>query len=398
MLEGVKVIELSEWGFVPASAAVLADWGADVIKIEHPERGDPLRTIMGMGLMPDTGDFNMIVELFNRGKRSLGLDLNVEAGRELFLKLVAQADVLVTSFLEPARVRLGLTYADLAPLNPRLIYARGTGQGPRGPDAEKAGFDAISHWARGGIAHMLTPPGGPYIGQRGGFGDITGGMTIACGVAAALFRRSVTGKGGEIDVSLLGLATWQLAPDILASDFLGGDAPRTGLGTIPNPLVGVYQAGDERFLMLNMLQPDRYWPGFCRALGREDLVADPRFADIPGRAENREALQAIIQETFRTAGLEEWARRLTANDCVWARVQTPLEAGRDPQVAANGYLVPHPKIPRAALAANPVQYNGGRLELERGAPGIGEHTEEILGELGLGAEEIARLRGQGAIR
>jgi crotonobetainyl-CoA:carnitine CoA-transferase CaiB-like acyl-CoA transferase len=400
LLEGIKVIELAEWGFVPSAAAVLSDWGADVVKIEHPQRGDPMRGLMAGGLIASTGDYNYMVEQMNRGKRGIGVDLAEPAGRDILLKLAERSDVFVTSFLEPARQRMGIAYEDLSAVNPRLIYARGHGQGQRGPDADKAGFDAVSYWSRSGIAHMLTPLDGPFVMQRAAFGDVMTGVTLAGGIAAALFRRSVTGKGGLIDVSLLGTAMWNLAPDVLASDLLGKD-PREAVGRgasmPPNPLVGMYRSSDKRFIMLNMLQGDRYWPGFCHAIDRADLIDDERFATFEARSENRQDLFNIIREAFGSKPAAHWREQLTKHECVWTAVQTPLEATLDPQVAANGYLLPHPTHERGRVVASPVQYNDGTLEVERGAPELGQHTEEVLQELGYDWDEIARLKNEGAI-
>ena len=379
---------------------MLADWGCAVIKIEHPQRGDPLRGLMAGGLIASTGDYNYMVEQMNRGKRSLGLDLNKPVGHEIFLKLVSQADVLVTSFLEPARQRLQITYADISPLNPRLIYARGHGQGQRGPDSDKAGFDAISFWSRTGIAHMLTPPDGPLVMQRAAFGDVMSGAMLAGGIAAALYRRNATGKGGLIDLSLLNSGMWALAPDVLASYLLEKD-PREAVGigakAPPNPLVGTYRTSDQRIIMLNMLQGDRYWPNFCRALDREDLIEDPRYATFEERAKNRQELASLIREAFASSTKDEWSERLTREECVWTAVQTPLEAAHDRQTAANGYLPQHPTDPRGRVVASPVQFNDGTVEVTRGAPELGQHTEEILQEPGYPWEEIGRLKEDGVI-
>lgn len=400
LLEHVRVIELAEWGFVPSAGAVLADWGADVIKVEHPQRGDPLRGLMAGGLIASTGDYNYMVEQMNRGKRGVGIDLAREEGRAVFLKLIERSDVFLTSFLEPARKRLRITYEDLRPHNPRLVYARGHGQGQRGPDADNAGFDAISFWSRTGIAHMFSPPGGPFVMQRAAFGDVISGLALAGGIAAALYRRTITGQGGLVDLSLLNSGMWALAPDVLASALLGKD-PReaVGIGATqpPNPLVGIYTTSDRRLIMLNMLQGDRYWEPFCRALEREDLIADPRFATFEARAQHRSELAEIIRETFASRTKDEWARRLAEHDCVWTAVQTPLEAAHDVQTKENGYLVPHPTHPMGRLVASPVQYNNGVIEPKRGAPELGQHTEEVLQELGLSWEEIAALKERGAI-
>jgi crotonobetainyl-CoA:carnitine CoA-transferase CaiB-like acyl-CoA transferase len=396
MLEGIKVVELAEWGFVPSAAAVLCDWGAEVIKIEHPERGDPMRGLVSGGLIAPVPGYNYMVEQFNRGKRDLGLDVGKPQGREIFLKLIEQADVFVTSFLEPARQRMQIGYEELSAANPRLIYARGHGQGQRGPDADKAGFDVVSYWSRSGVAHMLTPLNGQFVMQRAAFGDVMTGVTLAGGIAAALFRRSVTGKGGLIDVSLFGTALWNIAPDIIASHMLGKD-PREVVGggdvkVTPNPLVGIYRSSDKRMIMLNMLQSDRYWPAFCRVIERADLIEDPRFATFAARGEHRKDLAEIITLEFGKRPAAELLQRLADNECVFSSAQTALEAAVDVQTDANGYVVDNPDHAGGKLVASPVQYNNGTFEPARGAPEMGQHTEEILQELGYDWENIAELK------
>ncbi|MBL7499147.1 CoA transferase [Frankia sp. CNm7] len=399
LLQGVKVIELGEFVFIPSAAAVLADWGADVIKVEHPERGDTLRGHLSIFAAHgyDTGDFNYLVEQANRGKRSIGLDLAHPEGREIFLRLVAEADVLLTSLLEPSRERLGITYDDLKEINPRLIYARGHGQGQSGPAAYQGGIDTVAFWARSGMGYMFSDPADPKLPQRQGFGDLTCGMFLAGGIAAALFRRSLSGEGSLVDVSLLGSAMWMLAPDIVASDFMGRLPAPPSFGHVPpNPLSALYRTGDGRSLVLGMLKSDQYWPGFCHALGRPDLADHPDYDAFDKRTGNAELFR-IITETLLSAPLAHWRERFDAANCLWSAVQTPLEVGDDPQSVANGYLVEHPGRPGAHLTASPVQFNNSRLRLRGGAPEVGQHTEEILLELGMDWPEIVALKDNAVV-
>lgn len=399
-LQGIRVIEVAEWFFMPACGAVLADWGADVVKIEHPTRGDPLRGLLTSGMMPGGKGVNYMVEHANRGKRSVAVDLGTDGGREVLYRLVEKADVYVTSFLPAARQRLRIDVEHLHEVNPRLVYAKGHGQGQDGPDREKAGFDAASFWSRGGIAMRLTPPDADApVMQSAAFGDSIGGMFAAGGVAAALLERERTGRGTTVDVSLLGTAAWVLAPDILAAHLHGSEMPRFRRTENPNPLVNSYRTRDGRWLFCNMLQPERYWDGFVRALGHPELAGEPAFASALARFENRTAVIARIDEIFRERDFADWAARLTANDCVWAPMQTPAEVARDPQVAANGYLVPgeHPEHGSFHTVASPVQIGGQTVGTSRVAPELGQDTETVLLDAGYGWEELARLKEQGAI-
>jgi crotonobetainyl-CoA:carnitine CoA-transferase CaiB-like acyl-CoA transferase len=253
VMEGIRLIEVADWGFVPSAATVLADWGADVIKVEHPKRGDPIRGLITSGLIPGASGRNFFVEQLYRNKRSVGLDLNVEAGRAALLRLAECADVFLTNFLPEARARLRIDVEDMRAVNPRLVYAKGHGQGQRGPDANRGGYDGVSFWARGSIADRLTPPGQPHVTQRPAFGDFIGGMFIAAGIAGALLHRERTGEAVEVDVSLLGTATWVMSPDIVAAMMYGFDLPQSGMGALTNALVGNYRCADGRHLVLMML-------------------------------------------------------------------------------------------------------------------------------------------------
>lgn len=399
VLKGVRVVEVAQWWFVPAAGAVLADWGADVIKIEHPVTGDPQRGLVTSGLIPATGGVNFMIEQPNRGKRSISVDLAHPRGRDLLHRLVATADVFLTNFLPAARRRLQIELEDIRRINPKIIYVRGHGQGARGPDSEKGGYDAASFWCRGGICSALTSPGASApIMQRAAFGDSTGGLALAGGIAAALFRRERTGEPSVVDLSLLGTAMWILAPDIIATKLIGGEFPAFGRSDAPNPIVNSYRTKDGRWLFLNMLQPDRFWPDLCRRLGRPDLIDDPRFADGMLRFQNRIECVRELDAIFAQRTLDEWRTALADAEGVWAPMQTPRELHDDPQAIANGYLaeVQRPDGTRFTLVANPVQFDETTPAL-RPAPEHGQHTEELLLELGLSWEEIGACKEAGAI-
>jgi crotonobetainyl-CoA:carnitine CoA-transferase CaiB-like acyl-CoA transferase len=396
-MRGVKVLEVASWTFVPAAGAVLADWGADVIKVEPPEGGDPQRGLsVGSIGSKGVGGVSFIVEQPNRGKRSIGLDIGSEQGREVLMKLVEKADVFVTNLLPERLTRLKLDVDDIRAVNPAIIIARGTGFGVRGDDANKAGFDGSSYWSRGGIAHMLSEPGADWpLMQRPAFGDIVGGFSIAAGIAAALFKRERTGEPSVVDVSLLGLAAWQLSPDIVAAGLLGEDnLPRFTTDEMPNPLVNYYRTSDGRFVQLMFLQADRFWPEACSLIERPDLQDDPRFKDSPSRFQNRvECIQELRKE-FATRTLAEWRERMASLEGAWAVVQTPGEVMNDPQVVANGYVLPVQTLDGAAtynLVANPVQFDETPPDLVR-APDAGQHTDDILQEVGLDWDQIIELK------
>jgi crotonobetainyl-CoA:carnitine CoA-transferase CaiB-like acyl-CoA transferase len=391
--DGIRVVELAQWVFVPVAGALLADWGADVVRIDRLD-GDPYRGLATQGIGSDSGGINLSVALANRGKRSVALDLRSDDGQRVLHQLLAEADVFLTSFRPDALGRLGLDADALRERYPTLVYARGNGYGVRGPDAGMAGYDASAYWARGGIAHALTPADRDYpISPRGAMGDRNGGMALAFGIAGALLKRSRTGAGSVVDVSLLATAMWTASSDLLSA--LQGGEPRAvgGRGPIVNPLIGTFITADGRHIQLVFLESDRYWGPLCDIIERPDLRDDPRFVDHHARDANRMACVAALDEVFASRTYEQWTQLLRQLDAPWSPVQSIEELLTDPQVLANDYLgeVVIEGGPTYRLPTVPVQFDE-RPPALRPAPEHGEHTEAILLELGYEWEDIIRLK------
>ena len=400
-MEGVRVLELAIYAFGPAAGAVLADWGADVVKVEHPQSGDPLRGLVAYGVKPGEGGVTYLWEVLNRGKRSIGIDVGTDDGRELLLSLCEGADVFITNFLGPARQRLGIDADAVLARNPRIIYARATGHGPKGPDADKGGYDGVSFWARSGVSIAAMDSDNQYPVPLPGpaFGDIQSGAHLAGGIAAALFQRERTGKGAIVDVSLLGSGLWALQPTIAGAHASGQDrlAPLDRRHPA-NPLWNVYRTSDDRFLALSMLEGDRYWPGFCETVGRPELIADERFLTAEARETNNEACVDILDELFITRTLAEWKEILGRQEGPWSVTQTPRDALDDPQAAANHFVqwVKYDNGATLPLVHAPAQIDQRPATLGA-APGHGTDTDEVLLEAGLTWDDLIRLKVAGAI-
>lgn len=402
-LSGITVVEVAAWTFVPASGAVLADWGADVIKLEHPLTGDPQRGLISSGLVTgDAGGANYLIEQPNRGKRSVGIDLSNPDGRAVLDRLLEHADVFVTSFLPRVRDKLGLDPDTIRARHPNIVYALGTGQGTRGEEAGKGGYDGSSYFACSGIADALTPKGSAHlVDQPSGFGDLMGGQTLAGGIAAALLARERGQQPPMVDVSLLGLGLWNLGlPVVAAKLYESKSLPVHDPDNLPNPIArAYYQTADNRHLTLIMLESDKFWPDLCEHLDRPDLIDDPRFRNADARRANNRVCIGILREIFASRTLDDWCKRLQTLKGVWSPVRTALEAHADPQVTANGYL---PKIQTAegvelAVVANPVRFNETAARPRAAAPTHGQHTEEVLLDAGLEWDELEKLKDSGAI-
>jgi crotonobetainyl-CoA:carnitine CoA-transferase CaiB-like acyl-CoA transferase len=397
-LDGIRVLEVAMYGFVPSAGAVLAAWGAEVIKVEHAVTGDPQRGLRQTGPLRVDGDPNPNIEHANRGKRSIGLDVSKPEGREVLLELAKRADVFLTSFLPGHRTKFGIDVDDIRAVNPNIVYARGSALGPRGEESEKGGYDMTAFWCRAGTAATITPPGiEGMIGPPGpAYGDTISGTNLAGGIAAALLKRERTGESSTVDVSLLGSGLWAMGHTIALTSHLNQlmVQPPPGVhGSTINPLVGVYQTKDDRYISLVMMQPTKFWADVCRHIEREDLIDDPRFATAESIAEHTAEAVEILREVMATRTLPEWSARFATLSGPWAPVQDTLQAAQDAQVRANEYIVAAGEL---ELVANPVQFDVAAPQTGP-APAFAEQTDEILLELDLDWDRIIELKTAGAV-
>jgi crotonobetainyl-CoA:carnitine CoA-transferase CaiB-like acyl-CoA transferase len=379
-MAGVRVIEVAAWVAGPAAAGVLADWGADVIKVE-PVGGDPQRNVFGAVGVSDQAAMPPF-EIDNRGKRSVVLDLRGDAGQAAMDMLLATADVFITNTRVKALERLGLDPAAVRARHPRLVYGIITGYGLTGPDADRPGYDIGAFWARSSLASSVVPKGRLPPAIRGGLGDHVTGMTLAGGIAAALFDRERTGRGHLVSTSLLRNGIYAAGWDIGTLLRFGKLESTRSREQTRAPLMNCYQAGDGHGFWLLGLEADRHWPGLVAAIEREDLAADDRFATARDRFRNAEALIAELDVTFATRVMSEWVHRFDAYDVWWAPINTPRSLLEDEQAVASGAFVD--MSPREGEApfravATPVDFDGAVLR-PGPVPRLGEHTEDVLGE------------------
>jgi crotonobetainyl-CoA:carnitine CoA-transferase CaiB-like acyl-CoA transferase len=396
-LDGYRVIELAQWVFVPSATAILAELGADVIRVEHPVQGDPYRALTTSGYGNSGGLLHARSAQVNHGKRSIGVDLSTPEGRAVAHRLVENADAFVTSLRAAALGRLGLLPADLRAINSELVYARGDAFGPEGAGSGAPGYDITAFWARGGVGNMLTEPDADnVVRQPPSFGDRIASLGLGLGIIAALLQRERGGGVTEVSASLMGAAAWVSASDLVSLSPQEQPPAAKRPAAADTPLTGSYRCADGRFPMINFMQSDRYFAEFTATIGGAWLAADKRFEDHAARSGHGKELRAELQSLIGQRTLAEWRELLAGFDGPWAPVQDAREFRSDPQVVANGFLREVAGDDGLKLVRAPVTVGEVPDKLPR-SPELGEHTETVLLELGWTWDEIEALKGAGAI-
>src|SRR5262252_8980124 len=395
IFSGLKVVDFANYVAAPAAAVILSDFGADVIKVEPPN-GDPWRN--GHKIQPQPlSDDPYQWHLNNRNKRSITLNLKSPSAQQVLRKLVTWADVFIVNTPHPARKKLNLEYEDVAQWNPRLIYADLSGFGDKGPDADLPGFDITSYWARSGLLSMTRDAGVPPTWPVGGSGDNATAVGLYSAIVTALYRRERTGKGSHVTTSLLAEGVWSASVSIQAALAGAKFYPPHDRKNPANAAMNVYRAADGTWFIL-LVTPDKL-EAVAKAIGRSDLLTDPRFSDPAKLIANMPQLTAILDETFGAQPMDHWYEVFNGVHVTFGAVRGPQEVIEDPQLAANDIVVPLEGAggKLTSTISSPIQVHGVAKVPARRGPGLGEHNEEILRELGFGAKDIDALRTSGTV-
>ena len=396
IFSGLKVLDLASYIAGPAATTILADFGADVIKVEPPGTGDVYRYFSAMPPNP-TSDVNYAWQLTNRNKRGIAIDLKKPDAKEVLHRLVRWADVVVVNFPPRVKASLGCTYDDFAPLNDKLIYADVTGYGSEGPEADTPGFDVTAYWARSGLMEVTHDAGSPPTLPIPGIGDHATATTLYAAIVTALYVRATTGKGSHVSTSLIANGIWAAGAWVEGGLNGGHFFAQHDRKAPPNALLNPYQTADKRWILLVAAQR-KDWPGFCKAIGKPDLLEDPRFVD-ENRIANSAQLVEILDPMFASRPLAYWKQVLDAGRVIFGVVQVAREIIDDPQLPANGIVVPlaQPGGKEARTVSSPFQVLGSPKVKPTAAPQLGEHGAQILQELGFDEAEVERLNDAGAV-
>jgi crotonobetainyl-CoA:carnitine CoA-transferase CaiB-like acyl-CoA transferase len=398
-LEGIRVVEVANWMAGPGAAALMADMGADVVKVE-PLRGDAMRRATRQPAMPPGIDpLDASFQLDNRGKRGVAVALNRPEGAELVRRLAAGADVFVCNLMPGRQAKFGLDADTLLALNPRLVHATLTGYGLAGPDATRPGYDLTAFFGRGAVLHAMAEPDNPAPPRlRPAQGDHTAALALLASVLAALRLVEATGQGQRLDVSLLAAAAWTMSTDLAATLVDGQNPPEGGRRARPHALHGGFRCSDGRWVLLFMPEP-HWWPRFCAAVARPEWAENPRFASYAARARHMAELTILMDEVVATRTLEEWGRIFDDAGFIWGPGSTVAEFAADPQAAVDGLYptIEHPSAGTFRTVAGPVRIGGADIAPRGPAPEIGEHTTGVLADLGLTPAEVTALAAGGVI-
>jgi crotonobetainyl-CoA:carnitine CoA-transferase CaiB-like acyl-CoA transferase len=394
-LEGIRVLDVSEAGLAPVTCRILADMGAEVIKVERTEGGDQTRGILKISGNVPIYDINYVLEFYNMNKKGITLDLKKKEGREILYKLVEKSDVFVCNFRPHALIDLKLEYNDISKINPRIIYAHLSGYGLHGPEKDTGAYDFVGYWARSGVMASLGEPGTPLPFQVPGFGDNTTGMYAACAIMMALFHRERTGEGQEVCISLVGGGIWSMGIVLSSVLATGLEYPRLSRWDQSNPIFNSYECADGKWIQLACIQGDRYWTGVCKALELGKFENDPKFCTHESRMKNNKELIVILDKVFKTKTRKEWAERLAKENIIWSLVKTAGEVASDPTPWADGYFreIDHPAGKKLKVIMPPWQFSRTPTTIRNSAPEFSQHTEEVLSEtLGMSWDEITALK------